>query len=224
MSSASHEPLLTLKQASERLNVHPTTVRRWSDQGKIKVMVTPGGHRRFPLSEVERLLTRRGGGVMPRQEEQMAQKMLSHTRSEIVHHQEAPWLAALPEEEREEKRETGRRLMGLMMQYISMDEDDGEHYLQEARAIGHLYGSSARASGRGLRETLAATMFFRDNIVESAIVLPDSVRLHPEANRRLLRRINAFLNTIQLAIADAYNAEAEPGMERRVRGIDNGGT
>ncbi|RMF60532.1 MAG: DNA-binding protein, partial [Bacteroidetes bacterium] len=49
-----------------------------------------------------------------------------------------------------------------------------------------------------------ATMFFRDQIVESAIMLPETTRGRTTTNRRLLRRINTFLNTIQLAITEAY--------------------
>ena len=38
---------LTLSEAAEQLGVHPTTLRRWADNGDIPVSVTPGGHRRF---------------------------------------------------------------------------------------------------------------------------------------------------------------------------------
>ena len=57
-----------------------------------------------------------------------------------------------------------------------------------------------------LSVALHATMFFRDNIVESAIMLPEAARARTTANRRLLRRINTFLNTIQLAVTEAYEA------------------
>lgn len=51
------EVTLTLKEASERLGVHPNTLRNWEEQGVIRLMRLPGSqHRRVPLSEVERLL------------------------------------------------------------------------------------------------------------------------------------------------------------------------
>ncbi len=46
----------TLKRASEILGVSVKTLRRWSRQGKIKVIRTRGGHRRVPESEILRLL------------------------------------------------------------------------------------------------------------------------------------------------------------------------
>ena len=45
---------LPLKQAADRLGVHSTTLRRWADNGDIPVMLTPGGHRRFTVADIER--------------------------------------------------------------------------------------------------------------------------------------------------------------------------
>lgn len=56
------EATLTLKEASERLDVHPNTLRNWEEQGVIRLIRLPGSrHRRVPLSEVERLLTQMHG-------------------------------------------------------------------------------------------------------------------------------------------------------------------
>lgn len=38
---------LTLKDASDVLGIHYTTLRTWADNGDIPVFRTPGGHRRF---------------------------------------------------------------------------------------------------------------------------------------------------------------------------------
>lgn len=48
--------LLTLSEATEMLGVHENTVRRWGDDGTLRMVRTPGGHRRFPLSGVEEML------------------------------------------------------------------------------------------------------------------------------------------------------------------------
>jgi len=56
-----------------------------------------------------------------------------------------------------------------------------------------------------LQEALKAVNFFRDHILESAVVLPEAARRHPEANQRMFRRLNTFLNEVQLQIADCYD-------------------
>jgi excisionase family DNA binding protein len=46
---------VTLGEAAEALGVSTSTVRRWADTGRIHVVRTSGGHRRFPASELRRL-------------------------------------------------------------------------------------------------------------------------------------------------------------------------
>ena len=48
--------LYRLKEAAEILGVHPQTLQRWCREGKVRFVKTPGGVRRIPKSEIERLL------------------------------------------------------------------------------------------------------------------------------------------------------------------------
>lgn len=59
-ASSFDKNLLTPTEAANRLMVSPITLRKWAEKGLIQTLVTLGGHRRYPLSEVERLLQRRG--------------------------------------------------------------------------------------------------------------------------------------------------------------------
>lgn len=42
-------------EASERLGVHPDTLRRWEDAGRISSTRTPGNQRRYLVTDVEAL-------------------------------------------------------------------------------------------------------------------------------------------------------------------------
>ena len=57
------DKLLTMKEAKELLGVSTKTIQNWDKAGTIKVVRTPGGRRRIPLSEVERI---RGGSLCPK--------------------------------------------------------------------------------------------------------------------------------------------------------------
>ena len=46
---------LSISETAERLGVSITTLRRWDADGRIKGFRTPGGHRRFALTEVLRI-------------------------------------------------------------------------------------------------------------------------------------------------------------------------
>ena len=196
--------LLTLKQAATRIGVHPSTLRRWADQGDVLVVVTPGGHRRFPQAETKRLTRVQPGGG-PKLQHDLEHQILSHTRAEIAEHAHEEWLEHVDERNREAQRSLGRRVMGLMMRYVSMN-DRGDDLLREARDIGHTYAAMTQHSGLGLSRTLQAMMFFRENVVESVVLLPSAMRGRHSDKERLLRRVNIFLNAVLLGVTESYEA------------------
>jgi excisionase family DNA binding protein len=66
--AASGEPdWLTLGQAAKYLGVAQSTIRKWSDQGRVPAFYTPGGHRRYRRGDLDAFLQRSGpsGGVGP---------------------------------------------------------------------------------------------------------------------------------------------------------------
>lgn len=59
-SPAMAEQLLTPQQVAAIYGVHPKTVVRWSNTGRLPCIFTPNGHRRFQLSVVKAQLKRGG--------------------------------------------------------------------------------------------------------------------------------------------------------------------
>jgi excisionase family DNA binding protein len=57
---------LTLGQAARFLGVAQSTIRKWSDQGRVPAFYTPGGHRRYRRSDLEAFLDRSGPGGRPK--------------------------------------------------------------------------------------------------------------------------------------------------------------
>jgi excisionase family DNA binding protein len=54
---------LTLGQAATYLGVAQSTVRKWSDGGRLSAFYTPGGHRRFRRSDLDAFLAGSSGGT-----------------------------------------------------------------------------------------------------------------------------------------------------------------
>ena len=48
--------LLTLKETGKLLNVSKQTLQRWDNSGKLISVRTEGGHRRYKLSDIEKIL------------------------------------------------------------------------------------------------------------------------------------------------------------------------
>ncbi|MEJ2754164.1 MAG: protoporphyrinogen oxidase, partial [Chloroflexota bacterium] len=156
------EQWLPLSAAAERLGVHPTTLRRWSDNGDITTMLTPGGHRRFMVSDLDKFAENRRR-LMGRDQvaAEWADRALQTTRQEIVTRSDEPWLSSLDNGTRDSNRRLGQQLLGLTMQYISAPEDELPPLLDQASAIGRQYGEMAFENGLPLTEALEATLFFR---------------------------------------------------------------
>src|ERR1700745_353016 len=53
---------LTLGQAASYLGVAQSTIRKWSDLGRVPAFYTPGGHRRYRRTDLDAFLERSGPG------------------------------------------------------------------------------------------------------------------------------------------------------------------
>jgi excisionase family DNA binding protein len=53
------ERWLSPAKASRFLGVSTRTLWRWEEQGRLRALRTPAGHRRYALSDLQRLLRRR---------------------------------------------------------------------------------------------------------------------------------------------------------------------
>jgi excisionase family DNA binding protein len=61
-ASTTEPDWLTLGQAAKFLGVAQSTIRKWSDQGRVPAFYTPGGHRRFRRQDLEAFVDRSGPG------------------------------------------------------------------------------------------------------------------------------------------------------------------
>jgi excisionase family DNA binding protein len=61
-----HKTHLAPNEVAELLMVNPVTVRQWAARGLLRSLTTPGGHRRFLLSDVEEFARSRGASPAAR--------------------------------------------------------------------------------------------------------------------------------------------------------------
>ena len=57
---------LTLGQAAKYLGVAQSTIRKWSDQGRLPAFYTPGGHRRYRRRDLDAFVSGSGSGATSR--------------------------------------------------------------------------------------------------------------------------------------------------------------
>jgi excisionase family DNA binding protein len=203
--SQSTKQWLSLNEAAKQLGVHPVTLRRWADDGEIPVMVTPGGHRRFAVTELDRFSEERQRlRVVAGIEQVWADQVLNETRRQIDAQRDAAWLSVFDEQQREHKRVLGRQLLNITLKYISLKQG-GEDLLESARAIGCEHAEDGMRTGLSLTEALKIVLFFRDTMFNVALQLPEVAHVKTEVNAQLLRRIGALLATVELSVVETYD-------------------
>lgn len=193
---------LTLSDASKRLNVHPATLRQWSDEGKVRSFRTPGGHRRFSRGDIERMLQRtplRGTGLSSF----VVSDVLQRTRQELPAALRADWASGIEEPERNQRREDGRKLLALASQMIVAGTPTAAQRAQ-AHQFGIQYGEMMARAGHSLPDAVMAFMFFRDSLLETVFSLPETTGLDRDATLGIVRRINDLLKEVLRAMMDAH--------------------
>lgn len=163
--SASRDPdWVSLSEASRVLGVSPATLRRWSDAGRLRVFTTPGGHRRFSRSALERLLpadrSRRpsigGAGLSP------SRIARTYRRASRDAAPELPWVLTLTGEQRLLFRERGHVLAASLLQYLDANRPEAAtHHLREASESAAEYGTVAAGLGLSLSQTVEGFLRFR---------------------------------------------------------------
>ena len=67
--------LLNIKEASEYLNVHPDTLRRWDKEGKLVAVKTDGGHRRYQQETLDEFI-----GIHQKEKEEAVLPVATYSR------------------------------------------------------------------------------------------------------------------------------------------------
>jgi excisionase family DNA binding protein len=194
---------INLREAALILGVHPATVRNWSDQGRLPVYRTSGGHRRYKRSEVELWAqsARQESRTSPQNSMQIA---LRQIRGRIAEGQlEAEgWYQKLDEAARAQYRQSGAALGRGLLAHIA----SGEPSPTESQALGYEYAARARSQGLSRVEAVQAFLFFKNALVDGIMQVFADARVPSGEAWALLSRVTAFTDEILVSLLGAYRA------------------
>lgn len=202
---------LSISEASGLLGVSKPTLRRWADQGRVRSFVTPGGHRRFAVVELQSLL--KGKRPSPRLKElasTLQDVALKQREVAQQYLQSKLWYQRLDDASREYLREQGRRLLSIIAQYATRPSHRDEA-LQQARQLGNELGEELAILGLSLTEALEAFILHRTPVLSAAIEL---VKKSEPVNKRALAaiaQITYLVDQILLSLVESFqNTKARP--------------
>jgi len=192
---------ISLKQASALLGVNPSTLRRWADRGQVRSFRTLGGHRRFSEESLQALIAE--GRPQPAPDYQALAKAVAGRIRRQLRNQEAPWLRSLKEEDREQLRLLGRRLLEVMARFLSRPTRRGR-LREEAREIGREYGQRLAAAGISFHDALAAFFFFRRTILHTALEVARKGSFAVGDLAEISAQVGDLADEVLLAISQAF--------------------
>jgi len=186
------------------LGVHPSTLRQWADAGKIHTVRTPGGHRRFAETDVRALLEPEP--LEPAGIQLLVQSALGRARLEVSGGKmsDQSWYKRFDESDKAEHRELGRKLLSLVMQYLTQP-GDRQNILEEARSLGRAYGERSVSRNLRITESVNAFLYFQDFLMDGVRQMAKTVG--QSANIDLVaayQQISQFTNEVLLAMLEVY--------------------
>lgn len=199
---------LTLKDASEFLGVHFTTLRAWADSGEIRVFRTPGGHRRFSLADLRRFLEERASQAVVKSETALVEAAIGLARNELrtLSQEQDTWRYPLDDGANDLRRQRGRQLFSLAIAYV-LKPNQRPRLLEEGRKLGREYGAEARQSHVGLAATGRAVRFFRSQLI-AAVQSKEHAQGMDADDVRVQGFIDQFLDEVLYAVLDGYEQAA----------------
>ena len=198
---------LGLSEAADLLGVHPGTLRRWSNDGEIRCTRTPGGHRRFLEADIQSFLEAREEPSSPEAPEVFVQTLISQTRHEMSneHVQTQRWHAAFDADDRATRRESGRLLLGMALQY-TLRTTGREAILERGQQIGAEYGQDAAQRGLSIVDTVRAFFFFRETLIRSTRPGLATRGQYDAEDVHIHRSLREFLDYVFFAALEGYEA------------------
>ena len=198
------QTLLTIGQARKLMGVSEVTLRHWTDEGKIKAFVTPGGHRRYVESEIrgfiaaqrrvfgtEQLIAEMGSGPLHRIQD--ARERLAGT----------PWYKELSDESRARMKELGGRVYNLTVEYMTRKKGRDE-IMQSVREVGREFGEYLYDIGISLTDALEAFILHRSPFLQVASDVARKKNVLKGQAANVVPLVTQITDEFLLSLVEAY--------------------
>jgi excisionase family DNA binding protein len=197
------EPLISISEASHALGVNEATLRQWTDEGKIKAFITPGGHRRYSTADLKNLMASptktHGIKDLVTELEDTTQIHRDIARSFLKN---TSWYDNLDAAYQLRLAELGRNLLGLIIRYIS-EPPKREDTLRLVREVGGGFGGTLAEVGLPLTDSVEAFMLHRKPIMQATTYL---IRKKENVNGRIVDAIPLAAQVMDEALLSLVSA------------------
>jgi excisionase family DNA binding protein len=199
------ERWLTIDAACKLLGVDQSTLRRWSDSGRVPVFRTPGGHRRYLESDLKAVLHGSRSSQATSRRTLTRLSISAYEPDYLRQARERLWYRAYSEDQLHELRILGRRLIDFAVRScgdhnaIEMSE-----IYEEGRRIGRRYGSISAEAGLSATDAVEAFLFFRYPVFKSVSQFVSEERTPTSRAIEAFTRISRFMDEVLISTMAAH--------------------
>lgn len=186
------------------LGVHPSTVRKWADKGRVPSSRTQGGHRRFRRHELD-LWMKSQSALFNVEATSVVRSALSYTRLQISESnlESQAWYLKLDQKAREEFRRSGRKLLHSLSNFLATSDEKTAQ--AEAHIAGYDYALLGRRHGLTSLEATRAYLFFRGALQESMLNTYAAAAIQSAHSwKDVTHKLEIFANQVLLALLETY--------------------
>lgn len=201
---------LSIREACAFLGVDQSTLRRWTDDGRVPVFKTPGGHRRYAREDLRALVVgnpRKTAKSRVSRQELTSRTLSAYQDDYLKAAREQKWFRAFGATSQEEHRKIGRRLVDLAIRYAAAPghQDERLALLDDGREIGAHYGVSSARAGLSTSETIEVFLYFRYPVVKALLDVIEKEGLPARRASRLFIGIDDFIDEVLVAMIRAHS-------------------
>ncbi len=209
---------LSIREACAFLGVDQSTLRRWTNDGRVPVFKTPGGHRRYAREDLRALVVgnpRKTAKSRVSRQELTSRTLSAYQDDYLKTAREQKWFRAFGATSQEEHRKIGRRLVDLAIRYAATPghQDERAALLDDGREIGVHYGISSAHAELTTSETIEVFLYFRYPVVKALLDVIEKEGLPARRASRLFIGIDDFIDEVLVAMIRAHGEAS--GLEPR---------
>jgi len=199
--------LISISEASRTLGVSEATLRLWTDEGKIRAFVTPGGHRRYSKNDLRRFIGLQGKVhslkdlAIEMEEAAGLQHQIAETAfPATIRHDK------LGQESRQKLAGYGRRMLNVILGYI-MRPGKKDEAIRLAHEVGRDFGSELAGLGIPLSDAVEAFLLHRTPFVDAITNLMKRREMLSERAIKAVPIVTRMMDEALLALVAVYQKE-----------------
>lgn len=209
------EPSVSISEASRILGVSEAALRQWTDEGKIRAFITPGGHRRYFGAELKKFMSSHskmlGIKDLAVELEGTVQLHRKIGRSSLSADQ---WYDKLSPETQEHLAEVGRRLLNLIIKYLT-EPAKREETVKLARQVGLDHGETLARIGLPLTDSVEAFILHREPIMKAVADLMKRKEAFTGRVAEAIPLVAHIMDEVLVSLVTAHQQHRSPSQGER---------